>query len=42
MLDMANKTNKQISNPPRKNRVPIAKAGASKIQRRYDNGGKIK
>jgi hypothetical protein len=39
---MANKTPKQTSNPPRKNRAPVAKAGASKTQRRYDNGGKIK
>lgn len=39
---MANKVNKITSNPPRKNRAPIAKAGASKTQRRYDNGGKIK
>lgn len=39
---MGNKVNKQTSNPSRKNRAPIAKAGASKTQRRYDNGGKIK
>ena len=39
---MANKVNKQTSTTPRKNRAPIAKAGASKTQRRYDNGGKIK
>lgn len=39
---MGNKGDKPTSNPPRKNRAPIAKAGASKTQRRYDNGGKIK